>query len=103
VKIRIKGGTARHDEPSLCLSCRSARIVQGQSMRDEIIQCSELDTRISFKVSACTQYVHRGHPSLWHMEDIAWVLRTDPKNRQIGFVRSRELRSSLRHVLSDDE
>jgi hypothetical protein len=43
------------------------------------------------------------HPSLWHMEDIAWVLRTDAKRRAIGFVRAKDPKLADRHVLDDDE
>lgn len=103
MKIRVQGGTARHDEPSLCLTCRSAKVVQGEAARDEIVRCAELDAQVTFKVTSCTQYVHRRHPTLWHMEDIAWILRTDPKNRQIGFVKSQNLKPGLRHILFDDE
>lgn len=102
MKIRVMGGTARHDEPSLCLTCQSAKIVQGPSADDEIIRCVQIEARITFKVTSCSEYLHRTHPSLWHMEDIAWILRTDPKRKQIGFVRARELRTSIRHVLDED-
>jgi hypothetical protein len=101
--IRVQGGTARHDEPSLCLTCRSAMIAQGQSARDEVIRCSRFDSRISFRVTTCTEYVHRRHPSLWHMEDVAWILRAGTRGGQIGFVRARDLGHADRHVLSDDE
>ena len=41
------------------------------------------------------------------MEDIAWVLRTDARRKQIGFVRSKDLKHADRHVLNhvfdDDE
>lgn len=103
MKIRIHGGTARHDEPSLCLTCRSAKVVQGEATRDALIRCGELDTRITFKVTSCSEYVHRQHPALWRMEDIAWILRTNPKTRQIGFVKSADLKPGLRRVLFDDE
>ena len=103
MKIRIHGGTARNDEPSLCLSCRFAKVVQGPAARDEIVRCSELQAQLTFKVTSCSEYLHRRHPSLWQMEDIAWVLRTDAKRKQIGFVRARDLRPSLRHVLEDDD
>jgi hypothetical protein len=55
--IRVQGSTARHDEPSLCLTCRSALIAQGQSARDEVVRCSRFDSRISFRVTTCTEYV----------------------------------------------
>jgi hypothetical protein len=36
------------------------------------------------------------------MEDIAWVLRTDPKRNRIGFVRSKDLKPKER-VYFDEE
>jgi hypothetical protein len=32
-------------------------------------------------------YSDRSMPSLAHMADIAWILRTDVKRHQVGFVR----------------
>jgi hypothetical protein len=36
------------------------------------------------------------------MEDIAWVLRTDPKRKDIGFVRSRDLRPRERVYFEEE-
>jgi len=102
MKIKISGGTARENEPSLCLSCRHATIVQGTSTKHEIVRCNRIETAIGFKVTSCTEYVHKQHPSLWHMEDIAWVLRTDPKRNQVGFVRSKDLKPRERVFFEDE-
>ena len=45
---------------------------------------------------------HRQRPSLYHMEDIASVLRTDVKRAQIGFVCSTDLKPGDRLVVEDD-
>jgi hypothetical protein len=37
------------------------------------------------------------------MEEIAWVLRTDIHRKEIGFVRSRDLKPHERYVLALDE
>jgi hypothetical protein len=37
------------------------------------------------------------------MEEIAWVLRTDPRRNHIGFVHARELKPRDRYVLPDDD
>ncbi len=103
--IRIQGGTVRHGDPSLCLTCRHATVVQGQSLQDRIVDCgllSSRDSRISFPVTSCSGYSDRRHPTLREMEDLAWVLRTDGRRRHIGFVQARELTPGLRYVLSDD-
>jgi hypothetical protein len=102
MKIKIHGGTAREGEASLCLSCRYASIVHGTSARHQIIRCSEVRASITFKVTNCTEYVNHQHPSLYHMEDIAWVLRTDARRGRIGFVRSKDLKPTERFVLDED-
>ena len=102
VKIKVHGGTASDGDPSLCLNCRYASIVQGTSAKDHIIRCSKIESRVTFRVTSCTEYLHRQHPSLWHMEDIAWVLRTDAQRKQIGFVRGKDL--AVRHrLIADDD
>lgn len=102
MKIKINGGTAREGEPALCLSCRFATIVQGTSTKHQIVRCGRVQTSITFKVTTCTEYINSNHPSLYHMEDIAWVLRTDAKRNQIGFVRSKDLKPRER-VYFDEE
>jgi hypothetical protein len=102
MKIKINGGTAREGEPALCLSCRFATIVQGFSAAQQIVRCGRVEAAVTFKVTTCTEYINRNHPSLYHMEDIAWVLRTDPKRNQIGFVRSKDLKPRDR-IFFDEE
>ncbi len=101
MKIKIHGGTAREGESSLCLSCRYASVVSGTSARHTLIRCSRVESPICFKVTSCTEYMNRQHPSLYHMEDIAWILRTDTKRKQVGFVRSKDLK--VRERLFVDE
>jgi hypothetical protein len=100
--IKIHGGTARDGEPALCLSCRYASIVFGTSTRDTLIRCSRVEAPIAFKVTSCTEYLSRQHPSLYHMEDIAWILRTDTKRKQVGFVRSQDLTPRERLFVEDE-
>jgi hypothetical protein len=94
MRIKIRGGTASSGEPSLCLTCRFATVVKGASLRDEIVECSRLSygrNRITFPVTVCTEYSDRRQPSLRAMEEIAWVLRSDSKKKDIGFVKRTEL------------
>ena len=102
MKINVHGGTAREGEPTLCSTCRYASIVQGTSASDRIVRCSRVEAQITFKVTSCTEFLGRQHPSLYHLEDIAWVLRTDVRRSQAGFVRSRELKPEDRFVLDED-
>jgi len=106
MRLKIRGGTVEHGQASLCASCKYATVVKGQSLRHEIIECGQLSSDhnlISFPVSSCSGYLNRQHPSIREMEDIAWVLRTDSKRKQIGFVQARELKPRDRYVLPEDE
>ncbi len=105
MRVKIKGGTARHDDPSLCLTCRYATVIRGVSLRDEIVQCgvlSEDRNQITFPVTFCNKYVDRNHPTIGEMEDSAWILRSDPRRNQVGFVKASRLKPAERYVLSED-
>ena len=62
-----------------------------------------LNVRTLARHAPCTGYSNKSLPSLCYMEDIAWILRSDPKRKQIGFVRSRRLAFEERHRLTDDD
>ena len=51
MRVNVRGGTAQHGEPSLCLSCRSATIVKGARLRDDIVECGGPQARILCSVS----------------------------------------------------
>ena len=95
--LKIHGGTAPGDANSLCHTCRYATVVRGTRLNEELIECSRLndETRINFAVKTCSVYSDRSMPSLDRMEDIAWILRTDVKRKQVGFVRASDLRWQL--------
>lgn len=106
MRFKIYGGTARGDEPSLCLTCRHATIVRGRNLHDEIVECRLLsynDGRVSFPVRACSSYSDRRQPSVFEMELIAWELRTDRKKGPIGFHPPERRSEALRRVLDDDD
>lgn len=104
MRFKIHGGTARDDEPSLCLSCRRATIVRGPTLHNEIIECSMLsdgDNRVTFPVMSCSSYSDRRHPTLYHLEQIAWEMRTDRKKGPIGFHPPK--RRDRHFILDDDD
>ncbi len=104
MRVKIRGGTSYGDAP-LCQTCRYATIVNGPTLSDEIIECACLTSgpgRITFPVTYCTAYSDRRQASVREMEDIAWILRSDPKRNQIGFVPASKLRERDRYVLVDD-
>ena len=102
--VKIRGGTVSGGDAPLCQTCRYATIVRGARLRDEIINCRWLDdeSRITFPVASCTSYSDRRQPSLRDMEDAAWILRTDVRRHEIGFVRSSKLPDSERHALTEE-
>jgi hypothetical protein len=105
VRIKVRGGTVDHGQRSLCESCRWSTIVRGARLRDEIVECGELsyhNRRITFPVMSCSHYHDRRLPSVREMEQLAWVLRSDPHRNQVGFVRSSRLTDEERYVLEED-
>jgi hypothetical protein len=105
MRVTIKGGTATHDQPSLCLSCRHATVVRGPSLRHEIVECDQLsfgNRRVTFPVMSCSNYANRSHPTIREMEETAWILRSDPHRNQIGFVRASRLSADERYVLDEE-
>ena len=104
MRLKIRGGTVNHGEPSLCLTCRFATIIKGSRLRDEIVECGRLSdrNRITFPVKSCTGFIDRTHASIREMEEIAWVLRSDPKRNEVGFVKASALKPRERFILSDD-
>jgi hypothetical protein len=105
MRVKIRRGAATNGDAPLCHTCRNATIVRGSALDDEIIECADLAWgrgRITFPVTYCTSYSDRRQASLRDMEKIAWVLRTDPKRNQIGFVHASKLGVLEQHVLTED-
>jgi hypothetical protein len=104
MKVKIRGGTVDHGEPPLCATCRFATVTRGRTLREELVFCGRMpftERRVKFPVTACSEYSDRRHPTLWQMEEIAWVLRSNPSRKTIGFVEARRLKEEERHVLDD--
>jgi hypothetical protein len=103
MRLKIQGGTAEHGGPPLCHTCRYATLIKGTRLRDEIVECGRLSERgrIRFAVTSCSGYSDKRQTSLRDMEEIAWVLRSDARRKQIGFVPARQLKPRDRYVLED--
>jgi hypothetical protein len=104
MNVKVQGGTAEHGVPSLCLSCRNGVHVKGPRVSDVVTHCRAIPYRpaqVTFPVTSCSDYDDRSKPSLWKMEEIAWVLRSDPTRNRIGFVHAKDLSHEERHVLDD--
>src|SRR5262245_41537130 len=104
MRIKVQGGTVDHGQQSLCASCRWATIIRGHKLGDEIVECDQLyyrNRRVLFPVMSCSRYSDRRLASVKDMEEIAWILRSDP-HHQVGFVRSSRLTDAERYVLEED-
>ena len=105
MRMKIRGRTVNEGEPPLCQTCRYATVVRGPALRDEIVECQELmfrRGRLTFPVNYCTSYSDRRQPSVQEMEEIAWILRNDPKRNKIGFLHASKLGAREQHSLDDD-
>lgn len=99
-RIKVVGGTPNHSTRSLCLTCRRATVVRGQSLSSEIIRCHALERIMDFPVTDCDSYDDRAQPSLWDLKEIAWALVTDRRNR-IGFVPRKDWSDALRREVDE--
>jgi hypothetical protein len=105
VRIKVRGGTVDHGQGSLCETCRYSTIIRGRTLGDEIVECDRLsfeNPRVTFAVASCSAYSDRRQASLKQMEELAWILRSDPHRNQVGFVRSSRLTDEERYVLQED-
>jgi hypothetical protein len=92
--IKISGGTPVHERRSLCDTCRHSRIVRGQRADEEIVVCDATPmqaTRITFKVTSCTDHLDASGPSYHELLEKAWILRPASKRRPAGFIRAADL------------
>jgi hypothetical protein len=105
VRIKVRGGTVDHGRRSLCESCRWSTVIRGPKLGDEIVECYQLsivNQRVPFPVTSCSRYHDWSQPTVKEMEDVAWVLRSDPRRHQVGFVHASKLTDEERHVLQED-
>ena len=88
MKFVIKGQSTTGGSP-LCARCKSSHIINNEG-QGEVVYCREsgYEKRLPFAVFRCNTYVPRTHVSVWDMEKIAWILTTDKKGKEVGFVKS---------------
>lgn len=94
MRVRIQGGTPRHDASNLCESCRWSHVIRGRTLDEEIVHCDAshmVPVRVTFKVTSCSDYADNRVPSYGELVEQAWILRPGTKHRAAGFVRGSEL------------
>ena len=105
MRIKVQGGTVNHGQRSLCETCRWSTVIRGAKLGDQIVECNQLsfeNQRVPFPVASCSRYGDRSQPSLREMEEIAWILRSDPHRSHVGFIRSSRLKDEERYVLDEE-
>ncbi len=89
-RLKIMRGTRSSHAPRLCDTCQCGLVRRGASESDEHIHCTVTEREVRTRVVECNRYIDRTRATLWDMQQIAWVLRTDSKHQAIGFVRAKE-------------
>ena len=88
LQIKIIGATPKAGKP-LCITCKNATVVKGQNC-EEIIFCGRVfgETKyagvVPFKISECGEYHPSNQPSLYEMEEMAWIVKAR-KRGAVGF------------------
>jgi hypothetical protein len=105
IYTKVAKGTPRHDESSLCATCRRAQRISGDSLDDDRTICGalEIPQRITFSVRACSKYDDERLPSIYDMRQAAWILRTDEKKQAIGFVPWKKLEKFERDKIEQED
>lgn len=105
MRIKIYGQPSVEGGESLCDTCRMAHIVRGQRVDEVLTFCQSPmmhPIRITFRVSACSEYVDDREPSYAELVEKAWILTPQSKQRPAGFVRACDLRADeARRYFSD--
>lgn len=88
MRINVRGGTVDHGRESLCESCRWSTVIRGPRVTDEIVECNQLsyrNNRIPFPVTSCSDYASRNQFDLDEMQEIALILKAEPRRTRVGF------------------
>ena len=91
-QIKVFQGTRSVDAPRLCDSCSNGVVMRGPAESEERVYCMLMERKLEMRVTECSRYLDRTQPPLWAMKEIAWVLQSDSKRQQIGFVTAKEWR-----------
>jgi hypothetical protein len=87
-RFKVYHGTISGASPRLCDTCRFGIVRRGASETDEEVYCNATARRLRTQIVQCSAYVDVTQTTLRDMEQIAWVLHTDKKRQQVGFVRA---------------
>jgi len=72
----------------LCYSCANAIIMRGAAGRQERVLCEAVypHTELTFLPDQCSSYGRIASLDLTFMQEIAWTVKKDNRDRFMGFV-----------------
>jgi hypothetical protein len=81
------GDTPSDHAKDLCLTCENCLLVQGIRMRETFKRCSQMRPPWpQYNVTECSAYREKTKMSLYKMEEVAWILTVDKRDRtKVGF------------------
>ena len=107
MRMKVYGGTPEDGGESLCTTCRFSRVTRGRRLDEELVFCDASHmrtTRVTFKVTSCTDYSDQSVPTYFDLLQQAWILRPESRRRPAGFVRASDLHDDdFARCLSDLE
>ena len=90
----------------ICSSCRNGSLAESAN-GEFLVRCDWFGWKIPGPMVTCSRYDDRRMPSLLDMRRTAWILRTDDKQKAIGFVSNHQWRKSREFqpgdLCSDDD
>ncbi len=98
---KIRNGT-RSDADDLCRTCTYCTIVRGGRDSDETRICGQTETRLRSRVSECNKYYNANLTSMRNLYDVAWIISTDKKTKEIGFTPFKKYREREDAKLPDE-
>lgn len=69
---------------TLCSGCSWGTVVELDNGR-VVVNCSQLQSIVERPVVRCTEFTMKGTLNIRELKEQAWILRKDPKTKEIGF------------------
>ena len=103
MRMKVYGGTPEDGGESLCTTCRFSRVTRGRRLDEELVFCDASHmrtTRVTFKVTSCSDYSDQSLPTYFDLLQQAWILQPASRKRPAGFVKASDLcdEELLRHM-----
>jgi hypothetical protein len=98
----VSGGTPFG--PPLCRTCRNAHYRKGNAEGEFRLLCSgasyDSPEELKWEAIECSDYDDKRQSELGDMKKVAWLLRTDPTKRILGFASPQQMSEAERYAVS---